>query len=158
MHQRTNVMNQPSLSNWVVQVPLWPCGLGAGLWSEWPGINPRTVRYTLLPPFLKSEPPGSGHFQPRQGASTQVNQGYRCHQCDGSCREWSRVAHSIVQLLNHSAIKVPERPSPLHLAGSLHKEYKKCTYTKLTLSWRAWIIPCKLGLYNLSCQWTDHLE
>ena len=34
---RRNKTNQPSVSDWVVQVPLWPSGLGVGLWSERPG-------------------------------------------------------------------------------------------------------------------------
>ena len=50
----TFVTNQPSVSDWVVQVPLWPSGLGFGLWSERPGFDPRTVRSTFtsvtLPP------------------------------------------------------------------------------------------------------------
>ena len=37
------VTNQPSLR--VVQVPLWPSGLGVGLWNRPPGFDPRTVRY-----------------------------------------------------------------------------------------------------------------
>ena len=35
----SNVTNQPNISNWVVQVPLWPNGLGVGLWSERPGVR-----------------------------------------------------------------------------------------------------------------------
>ena len=35
----SNVTNQPSVSDWVVQVPLWPSGLGVGLWSERPGVR-----------------------------------------------------------------------------------------------------------------------
>ena len=45
------VTNQPSVSDWVVQVPLWPSGLGVGLWNRRPGIDTRTVRYTLLPDY-----------------------------------------------------------------------------------------------------------
>ena len=41
-----SVTNQPSVSNWVVQVPLWLSGLGVGPWSELPGVRSRTVRYT----------------------------------------------------------------------------------------------------------------
>ena len=41
-----SVMNQPSVRDWVVQVPLWPSGLGVGLWNRRPGFDPRTVRYT----------------------------------------------------------------------------------------------------------------
>ena len=44
----SNVTNQPSVSDWVVQVPLWPSGLGVGLWNRRPGIDTRTVRYTNL--------------------------------------------------------------------------------------------------------------
>ena len=44
----SNVMNQPSVSDWVVQVPLWPSGLGIGLWNRRPGFDPHTVRYSLL--------------------------------------------------------------------------------------------------------------
>ena len=40
--------------------------------------------------------------------------------CNGRCGDRTRVADSRVQCLNHWAIKVPERPSRLHLAGSLH--------------------------------------
>ena len=43
----------------------------------------------------------------------------RCHVTDRAGIE-PRVARSRVQRLNHWAIKVPERPSRLHLAGSLH--------------------------------------
>ena len=42
------VMNQPSVSDWVVQVPLWPSGLGVGLWNRRPGYDPRTVRYICI--------------------------------------------------------------------------------------------------------------
>ena len=35
----SNVTNQPSVSDWVIQVPLWPSGLGIGLWSEQPGVR-----------------------------------------------------------------------------------------------------------------------
>ena len=35
----SNVTNEPSVSDWVVQVPLWPSGLGIGLWSERPGVR-----------------------------------------------------------------------------------------------------------------------
>ena len=41
------VTNQPSVSDWVVQVPLWPSGLGVGLWNRRPGFDPRTVRYIV---------------------------------------------------------------------------------------------------------------
>ena len=40
------VTNQPSISDWVIQILLWQSGLGVGLWNRWPGINPCTVRYT----------------------------------------------------------------------------------------------------------------
>ena len=40
--------------------------------------------------------------------------------CNGPCGYRSRVADSRVQRLNHWAIKVPEQPSRLRLAGSLH--------------------------------------
>ena len=33
------VTNQSSISDWIVQVPLWPSGLGDGLWSERPGVR-----------------------------------------------------------------------------------------------------------------------
>ena len=33
------VTNQPSVSDWVIQVPLWPSGLGIGLWSQRPGVR-----------------------------------------------------------------------------------------------------------------------
>ena len=42
------VTNQPSVSDWVVQVPLWPSGLGVGLWNRLPGFDPRTVRYICI--------------------------------------------------------------------------------------------------------------
>ena len=35
----TDVMNQPSVSDWEIQVPLCPSGLGVGLWSERPGVR-----------------------------------------------------------------------------------------------------------------------
>ena len=44
----SNVTNQSSVSDWVVQVPLWPSGLGVGLWNQRPGIDTRTVRYNNL--------------------------------------------------------------------------------------------------------------
>ena len=40
--------------------------------------------------------------------------------CNWPCGDQSRVADSRVQCLNHSAIKVPERPSRSRLARSLH--------------------------------------
>ena len=43
----SSVTNQPSVSDWVVQVPLWPSGLGVGLWNERPGFDPSTARYML---------------------------------------------------------------------------------------------------------------
>ena len=46
--QKTCVTTQPSVSDWFVQVPLWPSGLGVGIWNRRPGINPRTVCYTCL--------------------------------------------------------------------------------------------------------------
>ena len=42
----SNVTNQPSVSDWVVQVPLWPSGLDVGLWNRRPGFDPCTVRYS----------------------------------------------------------------------------------------------------------------
>ena len=42
------------------------------------------------------------------------------YECNGPCWDRTRVARSRVQRLNHWAIKVPERPSRLRLAGSLH--------------------------------------
>ena len=51
---------------------------------------------------------------------SQADPGYRCHQCNGPCGDRTRVADSRVRRLNHWAIKVPERPSRLRLAGSLH--------------------------------------
>ena len=50
------VTNQPSVRDWVIQVTLWPCGLGLGLWNQWPRIHPGTVCYTggsSNPPWLK---------------------------------------------------------------------------------------------------------
>ena len=41
-----NVMNETSISDRVVQVPLWPIGLGVGLWNQQPWIDPRMVHYT----------------------------------------------------------------------------------------------------------------
>ena len=35
----SNVTNQPSVSEWVVKVLLWPSGLGVGLWSKRPGVR-----------------------------------------------------------------------------------------------------------------------
>ena len=32
------VTKQPRVSDWVVQIHLWPSGLGIGLWSEWPRV------------------------------------------------------------------------------------------------------------------------
>ena len=37
-----------------------------------PAVYIRLALY-ITTPFLKSEPTGSGHFQPRQGVSTNVN-------------------------------------------------------------------------------------
>ena len=60
----SNVTNQTSVSDWVFQVPLWPNGLGLGLWNRRPGFDPRTVRYiTMLNfgyfvPHLTSKPGG----------------------------------------------------------------------------------------------------
>ena len=44
----SNVTNQPSVSDWVVQVPLSPSGVGVGLWNRPPGIYSRMVRYNGL--------------------------------------------------------------------------------------------------------------
>ena len=41
------VTNQSSVSNWVVQVPSWPSGLGVGLWNRRPEIDPRTFRCNI---------------------------------------------------------------------------------------------------------------
>ena len=35
-----SVTNQPSVSGWVFQVPLWASGLGVGPWDWWPGTLP----------------------------------------------------------------------------------------------------------------------
>ena len=32
--------------DWVIQVPLWPSGIGFRLWNRRPKIDPRTARYT----------------------------------------------------------------------------------------------------------------
>ena len=77
-------MNQPSVSGWVVQVPLWPSGLGVGLWSERPRFDPRPVRYTggsgnpglpvsgSSPPWFKvAQARGLGF---RKGGSNVTNQ------------------------------------------------------------------------------------
>ena len=47
-HDNVYVTNQPSVSDWVVQVPLWPGGLDVWIWNRQPGIDPRTVRYITL--------------------------------------------------------------------------------------------------------------
>ena len=47
----SSVTNQPSVSDWVVQVPLWPSGLGVELWNRRPGIDTLTVRYTSMAIF-----------------------------------------------------------------------------------------------------------
>ena len=74
------------------------------------------------PLFWKSEPPDSGHFQPRRGASTQRrNRVTTATSVTGRTGIEPRVARSRIQRLNHWAIMVPERPSRLHLAGSLHR-------------------------------------
>ena len=39
-------MKEPSINNWVIQVPLWPSGLGVGLWNRQPRIDPTMVIYT----------------------------------------------------------------------------------------------------------------
>ena len=74
------------------------------------------------PLFGKSEPPGSGHFQPRRGASTQRrNRVTTATSVTGRAGIEPRIARSRIQRLNHWAIMVPERPSRLRLAGSLHR-------------------------------------
>ena len=42
----TTLMNQPSVSDWVVQVSLWSSGLGMGSGASDPGIDPCTVHCT----------------------------------------------------------------------------------------------------------------
>ena len=71
---------------------------------------------TLLLPFWNPSPLPWATFN--QGFSTQTNPGYRCHRCNGPCGDRTRVARARVQCLNHWAIKVPERSSPLCLTGS----------------------------------------
>ena len=41
-----DVTSEPSVSDWVIQIPLWPSGLGVGLSNRRPRIDPRTVRYS----------------------------------------------------------------------------------------------------------------
>ena len=79
-----SVTNQPSLSDWVVQVPLWPSGLGVGLWNRRPGFDPRSVRYTVgsgnpgspvsgsSPPWLKVA--RARGFGLQKGGSNVANQ------------------------------------------------------------------------------------
>ena len=91
-----------------------------------PVANARLVCY-ITPHFLKSEPPGSGHFQPRQGASTHRRT--RVTAATGVTDRVGikpRVVRSRVQHLNYWAINLPERPSHLCLAGSLHKHVCEC--------------------------------
>ena len=38
----SNVTNKPSVSDWVVQVSLWPSGLGLRLWNRRPEIDPHS--------------------------------------------------------------------------------------------------------------------
>ena len=72
-------------------------------------------------PLFEIRAPWLGLLSTKAGSfHSQANPGYRCHQCNGPCWDRTRVARSRVQRLNHSAIKVPERPSRLCLAGSLH--------------------------------------
>ena len=47
-------MNQPSVSDWIIQVALWPSGLDIGLWNRQPGCDPCTVRYSLCYYFEKA--------------------------------------------------------------------------------------------------------
>ena len=97
-----------------------PKSLGhKGTWTTHAAAYAWLVRY-ITPHFLKSEPPGSGHFQPRRGAFThrQTRVTTATSVTDHAGME-PRVAHSRVQRLNHWATKVPERPSRLRLAGSL---------------------------------------
>ena len=81
---RLYVTNQPSVSDWVVQVPLWPSGLGVGLWKERPGFDPSTARYIggsgnpgspvsgSFPPWLKvARARGLGF---KKGGSSVTNQ------------------------------------------------------------------------------------
>ena len=69
------VTNQPRISDWVVQVPLWPSGLGVGLWSERPGgwgsIPPRSVTLVaaVTQVHLWVDAPGLGWKWPEPGGS-----------------------------------------------------------------------------------------
>ena len=65
----SNVTNQPSVSDWVVQVSLWPSGLGVGLWMERPGFN-RSRPNWITGPGPKSGPAGKSESHgPENGVS-----------------------------------------------------------------------------------------
>ena len=90
-------------------------------------------------PLFEIRAPWLGPLSTKAGSfHSQANPGYRCHQCNGPCGYRSRVADSRVQRPNHWAIKVPERPSRLRLAGSLHiKEWHRL---RLVSSLAFWVV------------------
>ena len=96
------------LNHWAIKVPERPSRL-------------RLAGSLHYSPLFEIRAPWLGPLSTKAGSfHSQANPGYRCHQCNGPCGYRSRVADSRVQRLNHWAIKVPERPSRLRLAGSLH--------------------------------------
>ena len=96
------------LNHWAIKVPERPSRL-------------RLAGSLHYSPLFEIRAPWLGPLSTKAGSfHSHANPGYRCHQCNGPCGYRSRVADSRVQRLNHWAIKVPERPSRLCLAGSLH--------------------------------------
>ena len=106
------------LNHWAIKVPERPSRL-------------RLAGSLHYSPLFEIRAPWLGPLSTKAGIfHSQANPGYRCHQCNGPCGYRSRVADSRVQRLNHWAIKVPERPSRLRLAGSLHLHHSKSILTK----------------------------
>ena len=96
------------LNHWAIKVPERPSRL-------------RLAGSLHYSPLFEIRAPWLGPLSTKAGSfHSQANPGYRCHQCNGPCGDRTRFADSRVQPLNHWAIKVPERPSRLRLAGSLH--------------------------------------
>ena len=96
------------LNHWAIKAPERPSHL-------------RLAGSLHYSPLFEIRAPWLGPLSTKAGSfHSQANPGYRCHQCNGPCEDRTRVADSRVQRLNHWAIKVPERPSRLRLAGSLH--------------------------------------
>ena len=96
------------LNHWAIKVPERPSRL-------------RLAGSLHYSPLFEIRAPWLGPLSTKaRSFHSQADPGYRCHQCNGPCGDRTRVARSRVQRLNHWAIKVPERPNRLRLAGSLH--------------------------------------